>query len=120
MLANGGALVALFTLVGGAGAIHFDMPLLKWAFGAFAVGLGLTLAAHMLAFLSQDRFLDASRLNAQRYRDAIVTGRIVPVDERVASTLMAGQRFYRFGLGVFVAAVIAFVAGCLLALLAVA
>lgn len=55
MLVNGGAMIALFSLLGKTGvAIRPDW--LWLAFGFFAAGLVCTLAATMAAFLSQQKF----------------------------------------------------------------
>jgi len=61
MLANGGAMVALFTFVGnvmtkGGSAGLFSGAELRSAFACFVGGLVLALAAHVFAFMSQDRF----------------------------------------------------------------
>jgi hypothetical protein len=66
-LVNGGAIVALFTLVG-AKAVYLNDRLLWWAFGAFALGLSLVILAVICAFFSQLGYMNtafARALNAQ-------------------------------------------------------
>ncbi|WP_010186020.1 hypothetical protein [Sphingomonas sp. PAMC 26605] len=71
MLINGGALVALFTLLGSKAPPHFDARLLWYAFGFFALGLAMTLLANLSAFLSQAAFYAVSMMEAWDAQRAI-------------------------------------------------
>lgn len=53
-LINGGALVALFTFVGSAAAVKFDLTALCWAFAFFASGLVCNILAYLGAYVAQD------------------------------------------------------------------
>ena len=119
MLANGGALVALFTLVGKAGAVHFDVRRLKIAFACFVAGLIMALIAHLFAFLSQDRFLHSAFHEADRHASTILTGTVQTGQAEALAAHRVGMRHYAIGIGVFVFSIVGFVAGCLIALLAV-
>ena len=110
--ANGGALVALFSFVASAHTIYFDRPSLALAFTSFAFGLTMSLIAHLLAFLSQDRFVQASFLQARQAQRNTVSDVIDNDRKAIEQEMAAGQRAYNFGLGVFVVSTLSFIAGC--------
>jgi hypothetical protein len=58
-LANGGALIALFTFIGNTGTRHNGASL-WWAFGSFGAGLVLTLLSSMEAFFSQRFYMKST------------------------------------------------------------
>ncbi|AOF97687.1 hypothetical protein [Sphingobium sp. RAC03] len=60
-LINGGALVALFTFVGAAGSVRFNIAMLWWSFACFAFGLVCTILAYLWAHLSQDCYYVAAQ-----------------------------------------------------------
>lgn len=70
-LINGGALVALFTLVGSATGLKFDLSSLWWAFSMFATGLVLNVLAFLGAHLSQDRYYEMAQCLAWDAQDAL-------------------------------------------------
>ncbi len=119
MLANGGAMVALFSFVGSEHAIRFDAVGLKLAFVIFAIGIGMTLAAHVLAFVSQDRFYLASMLEVKRAKAIIADGTPNPDQTEALRAQMQGQISYIIGLLVAAAATGCFIGGCWFALRAV-
>lgn len=63
-LANGGALIALFTFVGNSGAIKLNVNALWWAFALFALGLASNLVAFIGAHLSQDEYYNMAQVQA--------------------------------------------------------
>lgn len=114
MLINGGALVALFTLLGSKAPIHLDTRLLWLAFAAFAGGLALTLLANLGAFVSQWQYYvtcqyaawDAQKIMVSApstYDTAIVRAASIGFVAQMAGTVSA------------VLALVAFVVGCGLA-----
>lgn len=64
MLVNGGAIVALYTVIGNSGAVSLDVGRLWAAFGCFVAGLVLTLLAYLGAFASQNFYYISSQLEA--------------------------------------------------------
>lgn len=117
MIANGGAMVALFTFAGnvakvGTSPVHLDAVGLKRAFAAFVVGLAATLLAHLFAFVSQDRYYNVSMHEAVRAQATIAKGEQVTDQAAAQAAFATGQRAYIVGLGTFLVAVIAFVVGC--------
>lgn len=124
MLANGGALVALFTFVGnvgqkGGGGIAFDPAGLKAAFLCFAIGLFLGLLTHLAAFISQDRFYQASMSEAFRNQRIMSTGQQDTDQVAMIRFMNHGIFVYIAGLGLFVVGVGLFIAGSWFALSAV-
>jgi len=125
MLANGGAMVALFTFAGNLAktatpSVHFDGGHLKLAFGFFVAGLALALFAHMFAFASQDRFHHVSAHEAKRAQDSILAGAAVVDQAEAKKAFRQGSSAYLFGLATFAASALAFVGGSGIALWAVA
>lgn len=77
MLANGGALIGLFTLI----APHRDLAGKLWPSGlSFSIGMVLALVSWMLATMSQDRFQPASTARAWN-AEAKAAGRKPEEDE---------------------------------------
>lgn len=121
VLANGGALVALFTFIGNTvgkadAPLHFTTPLLWCAFAAFALGITLSLAAHIFAFSSQYQYyyqaanemwrLQRSLRQGHRDRDNTVE---MKHNER-------GNRHFGRGMICIVVALVCFISGSALAL----
>lgn len=114
LLANGGALIALFSLI----APQRDLAGKLWGSGlAFAIAMSLTLAAWIMATLAQDRFQVLATKN--------VWNEEAKVDGRPPAYAVDGD--YRFGMWLVILAyaavtfaVLGFIAGCLLALRALA
>ncbi len=95
LLANGGAMVALFTFVGNLIAKStakplFDSAALWTAFACFVGGLVAALLTHAFAFLSQERFYYQSMQEAWRNQTMVLTGE--PLDHTKLEL-----RAYRFG-----------------------
>lgn len=114
LLANGGALIGLFTLI----APQRDLAGKLWGSGlAFSGGLALTLIAWLLATFAQDKCQLSSMLRSWNYI-ARSQGREPKYDDEAPAVL--GNRCIHGAYGVFVFALIAFITGCLLALRALA
>lgn len=71
-LINGGALVALFTFVGSATAVKFDLSAIWVAFACFAAGLVMNILAYLGAHFSQDQFYLSSQEGAWRAEQEIM------------------------------------------------
>lgn len=92
ILVNGGAMVALFTLIGSASTaavFRFDTKALWAAFALFAAGLALTLLAAIGGFFSQGFFYGVTQQELWMAQEARLTG-CIPKDERPAG-LRRGQ-----------------------------
>lgn len=116
MLANGGAIIGLFTfvgnLIGKAGSpIILSIAPLWIAFASFVLGLSLTLGAHFFAFLSQQKFYEQSMHEVQRLERALALDE--PQFERSAeiASNKRGHRYYSIGLAIAVIAVLLFIIG---------
>lgn len=106
LIVNGGALVALFTLIGHTGV---DMRWLWWSFAGFAVALVLVLSGWLCAHLSQNQFYIAAQFEAWN-ADAVLDGRAPGCDAPAATS--SGTRFMVAGTICATLSIMAFVAGC--------
>lgn len=75
MLVNGGAVIALYTVIGNAGALNLDAGRLWAAFGCFVAGLVLTLLAYLGAFASQNFYHVSAQHEAWNYQDEAQNGK---------------------------------------------
>lgn len=114
-LVNGGAMIALFTLLGN-GAVRFDVGLLWVAFGAFVVGLVATIGANALAYLMQVQYTTAAAnemwnaaeksLGAEpRHNPSAAFGRGQRFETAMVAAALAGLAAFCIGAGVALAAV---------------
>jgi len=115
LLANGGALVALFTFVGNvlskSGSVRFDLHHLWLAFVLFVAGFSLALVAHVLGFLSQDRFFQQAGAEIARITHSLLADE-PNADQQVEMRLLAsGQAFYWGGVLIAVLSLTAFACG---------
>lgn len=122
MIANGGAIIGLFTflgnLIGKQGSpIHVSVVPIWAAFVCFVLGLALTLAAHIMAFLSQQMFYFQAMEEVDRFDRAIVMDE--PQMDRSAEIAhnSSGNRHYARGMAMAGVGIILFVAGCASALI---
>ncbi len=114
MLANGGALIGLFTLI----APHRDLAGKLWGSGlAFSVALTLTLFAWLFATISQDRFQLSSTYRGWN-AEAKAAGKEPEYTDN--TELKIGFRATYAAYGSIILAFVAFISGCLLALHALA
>lgn len=116
MLANGGALVALFTFVGkfadAKAAVRFDLSNLWSAFALFSGGLAATLLAFLFAFLSQDRAYHQCMQQVDRLHRSIIDEREeAPTDIEVRYNLH-GTRSYVWGMLFAFLSILFFMIGC--------
>ena len=115
---NGGALVALFTLVGGEARLHFDFGALWITFAVFAVGLTANIASYLCAYLCQNYYYLVAYEQADRAR-ALAFG-AAPEQDSITANHANGVWAQ---LGAILAAIVAlacFIGGCGTALYAVA
>jgi hypothetical protein len=115
LLINGGALVALFTLIGSNAHLRL-VPLFVWSsFGAFAAGILLSLLANLGAFISQGQYHATAQFTAweaQRVMQDLPSG----YADQAASAYRFGRQAEIAGIVAALLALVAFVAGCGLAL----
>ncbi|UAK24177.1 hypothetical protein [Sphingomonas nostoxanthinifaciens] len=120
LIANGGAMVALFTFVGNvlsrAPTVRFDFHNLRVAFCLFVIGFTVDLIAYVLAFMSQDRFYNTSMAELERLRSAALIDQ--PILDQAKEFKLIGQGFgyYFCGLGLALVSVISFALGSVFAL----
>lgn len=100
MLANGGALIALFTFIGNlagktSAPITFNMGLLWLSFTAFALGLAGTLVASLCAFMSQGHYYEVAMREASFFQTRSETGTTPDLDPRLAP--LARGRWWEIG-----------------------
>ncbi|WP_174286627.1 hypothetical protein [Sphingomonas bacterium] len=109
MLINGGALVALFTLIGSKASLHVHTQTLWDSFVLFAAGMCCTLLANFAAFFAQGLYYQSSQFQAwnaqQRAHD-------VPETHDFKSPHRAGDRSEIIGIFAAFAALAAFITGC--------
>lgn len=116
MLANGGAMIALFTFIGNLVArsaigVPFDRTKLWIAFACFVTGLVAALLCHLAAFASQDRFYNQS-MHEVYHNQALAHG-MEPKSpfELVASLNRQGMMAYAVGLALAAVSMITFAVG---------
>lgn len=110
LLANGGALIALFTLI----APHRELGADLWPSGvAFAAALALTLLAWLFATISQDRYYAASQQQSWNLADRAM-GKEPTHNDMKHYTL--GTRFMYGAYGCVILSFVGFITGSLLTL----
>ena len=112
---NGGALVALFSLIGSSAHLQLKLDFVWAAFAMFAAGLVFSLVSNFAAFLSQGFFHAASQYTAweaQRF----IFGLDAAYADNVARSYQRGRIAELSGVVAALAALIAFIVGCGLAL----
>ncbi|CAD7336088.1 hypothetical protein FIM10_04115 [Sphingomonadales bacterium 56] len=117
MVANGGAIVGLFTFIGNlvgkkGSPIVFSVTPLWVAFALFVLGLGLTLAAHLFAFLSQQMFYYQAIAEAERFERGLMTDEPEADRSKEEAHNRSGGRHYMTGLGLAFFSILFFVVGC--------
>ena len=117
MLANGGAMIALFTFIGNVmakapGAVPFNTGRLWISFACFVVGLTAALLCHVCAFVSQDRFYNQAMVETWRQQEAVQRAVETAVTGREARLNRQGMIAYGAGLLLAIVAIIAFMVGC--------
>lgn len=117
MLANGGAMIALFTFIGNLvakspAALPFNTARLWIAFTCFVVGLTTSLLCHVCAFISQDRFYNQAMVEVWRQQAAWQQGVPTMPDERESKLNGQGMIAYAVGILLAIIGIIAFMVGC--------
>lgn len=121
LLANGGAMVALFTFVGNLIAKSsakplFDAYALWTAFACFVAGLVAALLTHAFAFISQERFYHQSMHEVWRNQTMLLTGEAIDLTDPELRAVRFGQVAYSVAFVLAVASMICFAVGCASAL----
>jgi hypothetical protein len=111
---NGGALVALFTLIG-TGKLAYSLVPLWTAFGAFVMGITAALTAYLFGYLSQNKFYFTASYRAMNLASQL-GGR--PQEQDAITPQNAGMRMLNFSIAAAAASILLFVVGAGLALVA--
>lgn len=117
MVANGGALIGMFTFIGNVAAkspdsMMFNVGLIWGGFSAFCVGVALALIAHLGAFLSQDRFYQVSMLEVWRHQRSLLND-VEHLDRADELRFHAqGGMIYYGSLVLSILSILAFMIGC--------
>ena len=117
LLANGGAMIALFTFIGNAmakagGKPVFDAAALWTAFACFVAGLVAALLTHALAFVSQERFYHTSMIEAWRAQRVAASGKAEAPDEKEMRALRFGTIAYAVAFTLAMISMVLFAVGC--------
>ncbi len=121
LLANGGAMIALFTFLGNLLAKAsikpaFDASALWTAFACFVGGLIAALLTHAFAFLSQERFYHQSMHEVWRNQAMLLTGEANEMNQAELRAHTFGQVAYGAAFVLAVASIACFTAGSAAAL----
>lgn len=116
MFVNGGALIALFTLIGNSGGLKFDVAALWWSFALFSIGLAGSLGSFLFAFLSQNQFYYVAFYLADNAR-AGLNDRPPPNDPK--DDHKAGDRYLIAAIACAIGSLACFIAGAGFALFSV-
>lgn len=106
-LVNGGAIVALFTILGHDGG-HFEMHRLWWAFVCFSLGLVFVLGAFLAAFYSQLFFMNSSAYQMWNSQLQIMGE---PAKYEIIPEFKKGNRALAVGVSLALLSLVAFVTG---------
>lgn len=117
MIVNGGAIVALFTLIGNSD-LAVDKFWLWWAFLTFAIGLGATLLSNFGAYVTQSAYWQHDMSGAWNAQEQM-HGRPPKWVKEVAHSSSLGTMFEWGALGSAILALAAFLVGSWCALKAV-
>ncbi|WP_374649112.1 hypothetical protein [Rhizorhabdus sp.] len=112
LISNGGALIALFSFVASSSAIRLSVAATRSAFGLFVTGLFLGLVAHLLAFMSQDRFMHSSFAQMLRFQRMMNSGEREDITEDELRYYRTGNHYYYAGIVLAFGSILAFTAGC--------
>jgi hypothetical protein len=121
LLANGGALVALFTFIGNTvgkadAPLKLDASLLWMGFASFATGVVLVLATHLFAFLSQFSFYNQAGEEMWRHQRSLRSGlQDIDMSKELAHN-NRGNAFMITAIGLLVLSLLCFIVGSGLAL----
>lgn len=113
-LANGGAIVALFTFIGNSHE-GYDSLRIWLAFGCFVAGLALTLASTMIAFIAQSYFMKHGVSTLWEIQ-GIIHSKPVDYGKAKKREMMVGNIAEGIAVGAAVLALLSFVSGAAFAL----
>lgn len=114
---NGGAIVALFTLLGHVESLSVRAAPLWWGFAAFAGGLTFAVLSNVIGYLAQDQFFDIEGTTAEQTYVAICNPSAAAPHSPAAHALAV--KTHRVALVMMALSLIGFVAGAGLSLAAV-
>jgi len=112
MIVNGGAIIALFTLIS-AGSVKLNGAPLWWAFASFGLGVALTLFSNLAAYICQSSYM---RQGAQTAWNALEHMHDRPGRWEPDKEYRMGAIWEYIALGAAGLALVCFVAGSWLAL----
>ena len=110
VLVNGGAIIALFTLIGSNAEVAKQVPgpSLWFALAAFGAGLAATILSNIAGFVMQIHY--ATMTERQMWNKELELAGQAPVHD-VATCLSAGDRWEKIALGSVVCGLVFFIAG---------
>ncbi|WP_375282866.1 hypothetical protein [Sphingobium yanoikuyae] len=116
MVANGGALVGLFTFIGNVvgksdAKLRFDTTLLWAAFACFALGVALVLTTHLFAFLSQVNFYNQAAHEMWRHQRTLAHGAIDEDRDDERRSFILGTRMMIVGIVTLLLSLFCFMTG---------
>lgn len=117
MLVNGGAIVALFTLLGNA-SMKVDAARIWYAFFAFALGIFATLASNLVAYITQSAYFQQDTSSAWNAQE-LMHGRPPKWQKALDREIKIGGFTEWTALVAAVVGLLAFLVGSMLALSAV-
>ncbi|SCW77697.1 hypothetical protein SAMN02927924_02823 [Sphingobium faniae] len=116
LLANGGALIGLFTFIGNVvgkanAPVKFSTPFLWGGFACFSLGIALVLITHLFAFFSQLAFYNQAAQEMWRHQRTLSRAE---VDKDMAAELAfhkQGNAHMKVAIVVLCAALLCFIVG---------
>lgn len=109
---NGGAVIALLTLVGNS-AVSYDPRAIWWSFVWFGTGLFFSLAAYFGAFFSQSYFMNATLAQAW---NAQAVSHNLPEPHDIMPDIKRGDTAFKGGVAFASLSLLMFVVGAFVAL----
>ena len=121
MLANGGALIGLFTFIGNVvgraeAPLAFRTGYIWSGFASFALGITLVLLTHLFAFLSQLQFYNQAAHEMWRHQRTLAQGAVHLDTDEEKKFFRQGDRYMRAGIAVLIGSLICFMLGAGLSL----
>ncbi|BBD01834.1 hypothetical protein YGS_C1P3089 [Sphingobium sp. YG1] len=121
MVANGGALIGLFTFIGNVvgksnAKLNFDTTLLWSAFACFAGGVAMVLTTHLFAFLSQVNFYNQAAHEMWRHQRTLANDAVESDNSAEFRSYTLGTRMMVIGISTLLLALLCFVIGSGIAL----
>ena len=117
MIANGGALIGLFTFIGNLigkrnAELSFHSGQIWIAFALFCAGVSLVLLTHLFAFLSQLSFYYVSHSEVVQHQEAVSTGVFPERTTGQENGIRTGNRYMVTGIVTLMLSLLCFMVGC--------